>query len=60
MGKDFVKSVAMRKGIAHTWGDVRPYDVKGASGIIPQVKVNWVEVGTFAGVPKETAREACE
>jgi hypothetical protein len=60
VGKDFVTSIAMKKGIAHTWGDVRPFDLKGANGIIPQVKINWVEVAVFGGLPKETAKEACE
>jgi nucleoid DNA-binding protein len=60
VGKDFVNNITMKKGIAHTWGDVRPFDLKGANGIIPQVKINWVEVAVFGGLPKETAKEACE
>ena len=60
VGKDFVNNIVMKKGIAHTWGDVRPFDLKGANGIIPQVKINWIEVAVFGGIPKETAKEACE
>jgi hypothetical protein len=35
VGKDFVSNIVMKRGIAHTWGDIRPFDLKGANGIIP-------------------------
>ena len=34
--------------------------MKGASGIIPKVKINYVEVGMFCGQSKENCRKACE
>ena len=34
--------------------------MKGASGIIPKVKINYVEVGLFCDQPKEMCRKACE
>jgi hypothetical protein len=52
--------VKLRRGIAHSHADLRPYDNKAASGIIPQVKINYVEVGSFCGLSKEVSRNACE
>ena len=61
VGKDFVSGVTLRTGISHHGGaQVRPLDLKGASGIIPKVKINYVEVGLFCGVSKEESRRACE
>ena len=48
VGKDFVSAVALRAGVAKG-GSVRPYDLKGASGIIPKVKVNYTEVAVLSG-----------
>ena len=46
IGKDFVSGVTLRAGVSHGGGaQIRPYDVKGASGIIPKVKINYTEVG---------------
>ena len=48
VGKDFVSSVALRAGIAHNKGQqLRPHDIKGASGIIPKVKINFTEVAVM-------------
>ena len=47
IGKDFVSATTMRAGVCHPGGQVRPYDVKGASGIIPKVKINYTEVGVL-------------
>lgn len=45
VGKDFVSAVPLRAGIAHNRGaQVRPYDIKGSNGIIPKVKINYIEV----------------
>jgi hypothetical protein len=45
-----VSAVTLKAGVAHNGGTtVRPYDVKGASGIIPKVKINYTEVASFAG-----------
>ena len=45
IGKDFVSAVDLRPGVAFNGGTaLRPNDVKGASGIIPKVKMNYVEV----------------
>jgi len=61
IGKDFVSAVTIKSGISHNRGaQVRPLELKGASGIIPKVKVNYVEVGTFCGMSKDDCRKSCE
>jgi hypothetical protein len=59
IANDFANS-KIRRGIAHTTGEVRPFDVKGQSGIIPQVKLNYVEVGLFCNLDKDTCKVGCE
>jgi hypothetical protein len=50
VGKDFVSGIVLRAGIAHNRGaQVRPYDIKGASGIIPKVKINYTEIAALCG-----------
>ncbi len=39
---------------------VRPYDLKGASGIIPKVKANYIDIGTQCNQSKDAAKNACE
>jgi hypothetical protein len=47
--------------MAHGGGStVRPYDVKGASGIIPKVKINYTEVAILCSQNKDICRNACE
>ena len=61
VGKDFVSAVNLKSGISHNGGtQIRPLDLKGASGIIPKVKINYVEVGLFCNESKEKCRQACE
>lgn len=50
VGKDFVSAVSLKTGVAHNGGStIRPYDLKGASGIIPKVKINYTEVASYCG-----------
>ena len=61
VGKDFVSAVVLKTGISHNGGaQVRPLDLKGASGIIPKVKINYIEVGLFCGLSKDECRKGCE
>ena len=61
VGKDFVSAVNLRTGVAHNNGAaLRPMELKGASGIIPKVKINYVEVGLFCNLNKEVCRNSCE
>jgi len=61
IGKDFVSGVVMKTGISHNRGaQVRPMALNGASGIVPQVKINYVEVGMFCQQSKDDCRKGCE
>lgn len=61
VGKDFVSSVVLKTGISHNRGaQIRPMELKGASGIIPLVKINYIEVGMFCGQTKDECRRGCE
>jgi hypothetical protein len=53
IGKDFVPGLQVRSGIANAGGQIRPYEIRGSSGIVPKVKVNYTEIGAIAGVTKE-------
>jgi hypothetical protein len=51
----------LRTGIAHNRGaQVRPYDIKGASGIIPKVKINYTEVAALCSQNKDICKNGCE
>ena len=61
VGKDFVSGVVLKTGISHNRGaQIRPMALNGASGIIPLVKINYVEVGLFCGLTKDECRRGCE
>ena len=64
VNKDFVGSFTLKSGIVTTSSSgiatVLPLALKGASGVIPQVKVNYVEVGMLCKKSKEASRDACE
>ena len=61
VGKDFVSGVVLKTGISHNrGGQVRPLALNGASGIIPLVKINYVEVGIFCQQSKDNCRKGCE
>ncbi len=61
VGKDFVSAVTLRTGVAHKGGQtIRPYDIKGASGIIPKVKINYTEVASYCGQNKDICKNGCE
>lgn len=61
VGKDFVSATPIQTGISCNLGaTVRPHAIHGSSGIIPKVKINYVEVGTFCGFEKDECRRSCE
>ena len=39
---------------------MRPHELRGVSGVIPKVKVNYIEIASMAGMSKETVKEVCE
>ena len=60
VGKDFVSAVYLKAGISNQRGTVRPFDNKGASGIIPKVKINYTEVAALCFQNKDICRAGCE
>ena len=61
VAKDFLGLSKVRQGIAHNNGvQVRPLELEGASGIIPNVKINYTEVGQFCNCSKDVCRIAIE
>lgn len=51
----------MKSGISTNQGaQIRPIELRGASGVIPLVKINYVEMGTFCGLSKDECRKGCE
>ena len=61
VGKDFVSGVVLKTGISHNRGaQIRPLALNGASGIIPLVKINYVEVAIFCQQNKDNSRKGCE
>ena len=50
----------MRSGISNKQGSIVPNDIKGTSGIVPKVKVNYTEIGHLAGVNKDAAENGCK
>lgn len=61
VGKDFVGSVYIKSGISHNRGaQVRPFDNKGACGIIPKVKINYTEVAALCAQSKDICKNGCE
>jgi len=35
-------------------------DIKGTSGIVPKVKINYSEIGQMSGVSKDAAENGCK
>ena len=64
VAKDFAGGVPLRTGIVGGAKDgrMRAYELKGSSGIIPQVKINYFEVATLTGsqATKDACRAQCE
>lgn len=64
VAKDFAGGVPLRTAIAGGAGEgpLRPFELKGSSGIIPQVKINYFEVATLTGgqATKDACRAQCE
>ena len=70
VGRDFVSGIErksnnflsdqdLKSGIC--CGDaIRPLELKGVNGIIPKVKINYVEVSSFCSEPKDVCRDRCE
>lgn len=60
VAKDFVLGMPIVAGVVHDNGAIRPFEIRGTSGIVPKVKINYTEIGYFAGVNKEDAKHGCD
>lgn len=60
VAKDFVLGMEIKAGIVHENGVIRPFEIKGTSGIVPKVKINYTEIGYYAGCSKEEAKHGCD
>ena len=56
VAKDFVLGMTIKSGVVNNQGVLRPFEIKGTSGIIPKVRVNFTEIGYYAGVSKDDAK----
>jgi hypothetical protein len=57
---DFIPGMPVKAGFVHENGVLRPFQIKGTSGVVPKVRVNFTEIGYFAGVSKEDAKHGCD
>lgn len=56
-----MSGVVLKSGLSTNRGaQIRPIELKGASGIIPLVKINYVELGMFCNQSKDECRRGCE
>lgn len=39
---------------------MRPHEIRGASGVIPKVKINYIEIASMATMNKENVKDVCE
>lgn len=60
IAKDFVLGLPLQSGVVHDNGVIRPFEIKGSSGIVPKVRINYTEIGYIAGVSKEEAKHGCD
>ena len=59
VSKEFVKGMNIGTGIV-SGGSLRPFSMKGAISGIGETKVNFTEIGIYAGVDKDNARVCVE
>jgi len=46
--------------VCNSSGNLVHYELKGSSGIVPKVKINYTEIGVMAGVSKDAAENGCK
>lgn len=56
IAKDFVLGMPIQSGVVHENGVLRPFEIRGTSGIVPKVRINFTEIGYYAGMSKEDAK----
>lgn len=60
VARDFVLGLDVRAGVVLDNGVIRTFEIKGTSGIVPKVRINYTEIGIYAGVSKEDAKHGCD
>jgi len=60
VAKDFVLGLTLKSGVVNQNGVLRPFEIRGSSGVVPKVRVNYTEIGYYAGVPKDEAKHGCD
>jgi CCDC81 eukaryotic HU domain 2 len=50
----------LKSGIYSQQDTLRPLELKGVSGVIPQVKANFIEISMLCNESKEFCRESCD
>lgn len=60
IAKDFVPGVTVKSGVVHENGVLRPFEIKGTSGIVPKVRINFTEIGYYSGTNKDDAKHGCD
>ena len=62
IAKDYASGVNLNSAISGVGSQLRPFEAKGISGIIPSVKINYFEVATLTGgqASKDACRTQCE
>lgn len=58
VSKEFGNGRELKAGIMTNQG-IRPYSMSGVTSGIPLVKVNFTELGVYAGLDKDTATLCC-
>ena len=56
VARDFVLGLEIKSGVVLDNGAIRTFEIKGTSGIVPKVRINYTEIGIYAGVSKEDAK----
>lgn len=59
VNKEFVKGMNISAGVV-TGGLIRPYSMKGVVSGVGQTKINYTEIGIYAGVDKDNAKVCIE
>lgn len=60
VAQDFVLGMPLKSGVVNNTGTLRPFQIQGTSGIVPKVRINYTEIGYYAGVSKDDAKHGCD
>lgn len=60
VSQDFVLGLSLKSGVVNNQGALRPFQIQGTSGVVPKVRVNYTEIGYYAGLSKDEAKHGCD